>query len=109
LEGFGVGGGFGGAGEEGVGEEGFLLLELVDAVFDGAAADEFVDEDGFVLADAVGSVGGLVFGGGIPPGVEVDDAIGRGEVEAGASSFERDEEDGDRFVLETFDEFSSFF
>ena len=76
MERFGVGGGFGSSGEEGVGEEGFLLLELVDAVFDGAGADEFVDEDGFVLADAVGAVGGLIFGGGVPPRVEMDDGVG---------------------------------
>jgi hypothetical protein len=85
------------------------LLELVDAVLDGAGADEFVDEDGFVLADAVSAVGRLVFGGGIPPWVEVDDAVGGGEVEAGAAGFEGDEEDGDGFVLETLDEFSALF
>jgi hypothetical protein len=62
-------------GEEGFDEGGFVLLEFEDAVFDGAAADEFVDEDGFGLADAVGAVGGLVFGGGVPPGVVVDDGV----------------------------------
>ena len=70
------GGGFGGVGEEGVGELGLLLLELVDALFDGALADELVDEDRVLLADAVGAVGGLGFGGGVPPGVVVDDGVG---------------------------------
>jgi len=97
----------GGSGEEGVGEERFLLLELVDAVFDGALTDELVDEDGFVLADAVGAVGGLVFGGGVPPGVVVDDGVGSGEVEAGAAGFEGDEEDGDGGILKAVDEFAA--
>ena len=54
----------------------FLLLKLVDAVFDGAITDELVDKDGFVLADAVGAVGSLIFGGGVPPRVEMDDGVG---------------------------------
>ncbi len=87
MEGGGVWAGFYGAIEEGVGEERFLLLELVNAVFHSARADEFMDEDRLVLADAVGAVGGLVFGGGVPPGVEVDDAIGGGEVKASAARF----------------------
>ena len=68
------GGGF--VGEEGFDEVGFVALEVDDAVFDGALADELVDEDRFLLTDAVGAVGGLVFGGGVPPGVVVDDRIG---------------------------------
>jgi energy-coupling factor transporter ATP-binding protein EcfA2 len=67
-----------GVGEEAGGELGFFLLELVDALFDGVLAEEFVDEDRFVLADAVGAVGGLGFGGGVPPGVVVDDGVGGG-------------------------------
>ena len=86
-----------------------MLLEFEDAVFDGAAADEFVDEDGFGLADAVGAVGGLVFGGGVPPGVVVDDGVCGGEVEAGAAGFEGDEEDGDVAFLELFDEGGAVF
>jgi hypothetical protein len=65
-------------GEQRFDEGGFLFLEFEDAVLDGAAADEFVDEDGLGLADAVGAVGRLVFGGGIPPGVVVDDGVGGG-------------------------------
>lgn len=96
-------------GEDGVGDFGFLELELVDAFFDGVGADEFVDEDGFLLSDAVGAVGGLVFCGGVPPGVEVDDGVGGGEVEAGAAGFEGDEEDGDGGVLELGDELAAVF
>ena len=88
---------------------GFLLLELVNAVFDGAIADEFVDEDGFVLADPVGAVGSLVFGGGIPPGVEVDHGVGGGKVEAGAAGFKGDEKNGDVFALEFLDEIAAVF
>ena len=79
-------------GEQARGEFGFVLLELVDALFDGVLSEEFVDEDGFVLADAVGPVGGLGLGGGVPPGVVVDDGVGGGEVEAGAAGFEQNEE-----------------
>ena len=85
------------------------MLVLMNAVLDGAGADELVDEDGFVLADAVGAVGCLGFCGGVPPGVVVDDAVGGGEVEAGAAGFEGDEEDGDVFALETFDKFAALF
>ena len=77
-----------------------MFLELEDAVLDGAAADELVDEDGLGLADAVGAVGGLVFRGGIPPRVVVDDGVRSGEIEAGAAGFEGDEEDGGRAFLE---------
>ena len=106
-EGFGVGDALRGGGEDGVGEEGFLLLQAVDAVFDGVCAEEFVDEDGFGLADAVGAVGGLGFGGRVPPGVVVDDGVSSSEVEAGAASFEGDEENGNVVFLELFDESSA--
>ena len=98
-----------GVGEDSCGELAFLLLEFVDAFFDGFLAEEFVDEDGFVLADAVGAVGGLGFGGGVPPGVVVDDGVGGGEVEAGAAGFEGDEEERDFAGLEVFDEFAAVF
>ena len=65
-------------GEQRLDEGGLVFLEVEDAVLDGAAADEFVDEDRLGLADAVGAVGGLVFGGGVPPRVVVDDGVGGG-------------------------------
>jgi hypothetical protein len=37
--------------------------------------DEAVYLDRFVLADAVGAVCGLVFDGGVPPAVVVDDVV----------------------------------
>ena len=89
-------GGGGVAGFENVGEEGaFFVLEGEDFFFDGAGRDEFVARDDAGLADAVGTVGGLRFGGGIPPRVEVHDGVGGSEIEAGAAGFEGEEEDGD--------------
>ena len=77
-------------------------------MFDGALADEFVDDDVLLLADAEGAVGGLVFDGGVPPAVEVDDVAGGGEVEAGAASFDADDHEGwAAGLLEGFDEFGA--
>ena len=86
---------------------GFLLLKLVNAVLDGSVTDELVDEDGLVLTDAVGSVGGLVFGSGIPPRIVVDDAVSGGEVKAGSAGFEGNKEDGDVLVLESINKAAS--
>ncbi len=56
----------------------------------------------------MGAVGRLVFDGGVPPGVEVDDGIGAGEVEAGAAGLERDQEDRDaRLLVESVDPFDA--
>lgn len=63
-----------------------------DFFLDGIAGQEAEDRDGFGLADAVGAVGGLGFGGGVPPWVEVDHDIRGGQVEAVAAGFEGDEE-----------------
>ena len=49
----------------------------------------------------MGAVGGLGFGGGIPPRVEVDDGVGAGEVEAGAAGFEGEEEERRRGAAES--------
>src|SRR5690606_25561282 len=46
----------------------------------------------------------LILGGRVPPRVEVDDGVGGGEVEAGAARLERDQEEGDRALLEGSDE-----
>lgn len=82
----GVGGGEGFV--EGFGEVFFGGLEVDDFLFDGIAGEEAEDGDGFGLADAVGAVGGLGFGGGVPPWVEMDDDVGGGEVEAVSAGFE---------------------
>ena len=81
-----------------------MLLEAVDAIFDGVGAEKFVHEDGLGLADAVGAVGRLCFGGGVPPRVVVNDGVGGSEVQSGATRFEGDEENGDIAVLKFIDE-----
>ncbi len=78
-------------GQRGVGERALLRLELEDALLDRARRDQPVDEHGLVLADAVGAVGGLVLDRRVPPGIEQEDVVGRGEVEAGAAGLERDQ------------------
>ena len=102
-------GGVVGVGEEGVGKLGLAGLEGLDALLDGAGTDEFVDEDRVFLADAVGAVGGLCFGGGVPPRVVVDDGVCRSEVESGAAGFEGNEEEGDFSRLEFIDEGTAVF
>ena len=79
----------------------------MDSLFDGVLAEEFVDEDGLVLADAVGAVGRLVLGGGVPPWIVVDDGVRGGEIESGAAGFEGNQEDGGFAVLEILNEFSA--
>lgn len=85
--------------EEGVCHALLGTQEVVDAFFDGTPANQFVDKDIAMLADAVGSVGGLVFDGGVPPAVEVDDVGSLGEGEAGACGFKREDEEGRACVL----------
>ena len=65
----------------------FILDHGIDPFFERAGGHEFVDQDIAFLADPVGAVGGLVFDGGIPPAVEMDDVAGGGESEAGAAGF----------------------
>ena len=52
----------------------------------------------------MGAVGGLILDRRVPPRIEVDDGVGRGEVEAGAARLEADEEHRQpRIVLEAVD------
>src|SRR5690606_12305989 len=44
------------------------------------------------LADAIGAVGCLVFDGRIPPAIEVEHVVGRGQIEARASGLDREHE-----------------
>ena len=77
----------------------FARFERHDFFFDRVAHQEAVDEDRLLLSDAVGAVAGLVFHGRVPPGVEVDDVAGTGEVEPGASRFQADEENAGRIAV----------
>ena len=69
------------------------LLELEDLLLDGVPGDQAVGEDGAGLADAVGAVDGLGLDGGVPPGVEQEDVVGGGQVEAEAAGLEADQEE----------------
>jgi hypothetical protein len=64
---------------------------LLDALLHGAFTNEFVHKHGLILSNAVGAVRGLVFNGGIPPRVIMNDGVGIGEGEASAACLERDE------------------
>ena len=79
--------------EQAVGEGAFLLVELDDFFFDRVFCHNAVDGDGAFLAHAVGAIGRLIFHGGVPPGIHVNDIIGSSEVESGPARFEADEED----------------
>ena len=68
--------------------------DVVDAFLQRAAADEFVDHHIALLTDAECAIRGLVFDGGIPPAVEMNDMGGGGEIEAGAAGFEREDKKG---------------
>ena len=91
-------------GDDGVGELAFVLLEGDDFFFDRVLGDEAAGVDSPGLADAVGAVDGLLLDGGVPPGVEEEDVVGGGEVEAEAAGFEADEEElAVVVILEVFD------
>ena len=89
--------------EQGFDEPAFALLQGENFFLDGSDGDKLVNENGFGLADAVGAVGSLRFNGRIPPRIIMDDGIGGGEVEAGASGFEADQEQRNLAGLEGLD------
>jgi len=82
-------------------------LQRENLFLDSAARDELVTGDNPGLADAMGAVAGLVFDGGIPPRIEMDDGVRRSEVESDAAGFEADEEHGDVSCLELLHDFAA--
>ena len=81
--------------------------QLINLILHCTAADEFVNEHVALLADAEGPIGRLVFDGGVPPAVEVDDVAGSREVQPRATGLEREhEERGTVFALKALDESS---
>ena len=52
-----------------------LVMERDDALLDGLRQDQPIRCDRPGLTDAVRAVGGLVFDGGVPPWVQVDDVV----------------------------------
>lgn len=61
----------------------FSVSMASNAVLNGAAADQAVHQHVPVLADAVGPVRRLVFHGGVPPAVHMDDVGGLGQSQSG--------------------------
>ena len=73
--------GFGGFFDEVVEERALAFVQLQDAFLDGVAHHEPDAVHASGLADAVGAVGCLVLDRGIPPRIEEDHGVRRGEVE----------------------------
>src|SRR5450755_654061 len=80
------------SGEQAVSDRALVTQQLADVVLDRVLGDEVVHMDGLVAPDAVGKVGGLVFGGGVPVPVEVDHVVGAGEVETDAGGADGQDE-----------------
>ena len=74
-------------------------MELENLFFDRIFADEAENKDVVLLAYAMSATHSLVFDGRIPPVIEQDDTVGRGEVKAKAASLQADEEYGDARIL----------
>src|SRR5256885_11519863 len=82
----------------------FLLAfdHLINLLFKRAGAEELVHLHVLLLPDAKRAVGRLILDRRIPPAIEVEDMVRGGEIEARASSFEREPEDA-RAVILTFE------
>ena len=67
-------------------------MQAQDAFLDAVLHDQAVDRHRTLLPDAVRAVGGLVLDGGVPPGIEVHDIVGGGQVQSGAAGAQADQE-----------------
>ena len=67
-------------------------VQFHDLLLDGSPDDQAVDGHGPLLPDAVRPVRSLVLDSGIPPRVKVNDVVRRGEIEAGTTGLEADQE-----------------
>ena len=75
-----------------------------DLLLDRVAGDQAVGEDVLRLADPVRAVDRLRLDGRVPPGVEQEDVLGRGQVQAEAAGLQADQEEpAVRVVLEPLD------
>lgn len=68
-------------------------MQVDDLLLDRPLGDQSVDRHRGVLANPVGPIRRLVLDGGIPPGIEVYDIVGRRKVEPDSAGFERDQKD----------------
>ena len=66
-------------------------LQAEDALLDRAGSDQLVHKHWPYLTDAVRAIGGLRLDRRIPPGVVVDDGVGRGQVQPNPARFEREQ------------------
>ena len=77
----------------------------VDFLLDGSTTDKFMYQDVSFLSNPKRPISSLVFDGGVPPAVEVNDVGGGGQVQSGAAGLEReDEEGGPVLALKALDE-----
>ena len=94
--------------EDAAEESRFLLLQLKNFFFNGILGNHFVHMDLPGLTNTVRSVNRLLLNGWIPPGIEEDAVIRRGEIDANAAGFQADEEErGPLLILEALDFFLS--
>ena len=82
-------------------------MQFKDLFFDRAASDQPVNRHGALLTNSVSAVGGLVFDGGVRPGMHVDHIVGGCQVQTGAASFQADQKDVAVTRLERVDSFLS--
>ena len=85
-----------------VGKLFLFLLQSKDLFFDGTASDEFVVKDMPGLPNPVSPVCGLVFDSWIPPGIVVDNCIGRSQIQTRAAGFKADQKEWDIRILKLF-------
>lgn len=78
--------------------EALLVLELENLFFDRIFADKAKDKDVVLLAYAMSATHGLVFDGRVPPIVEENDTVGRGEVETKATSLQTNQKSGNAAI-----------
>ena len=62
--------------------------------------DQTIDGDRLGLAHAVRSIAGLILDGRVPPGIEVDDGIGLGQIQTRAPRLEADQKQRNLCLLE---------
>ena len=87
------------------GKAGLVGDHLIDLFLDGSTTYEFMYQHASLLSNPERTISSLVFNGGVPPAVEVNDLRRGGEVEPRAAGLEgKDEEGRPIFALKTFNE-----
>ena len=71
-------------------------------LFDSVLGYQVINSHTILLPDAIGTVGGLLFDGRIPPRVQMDDVIGSRQIQPQSASLQTDEEDGALALLKLF-------